>query len=612
MKQKQKFDAFSQALKGTAFTLCSAILLGSVAKAQTALPLNDLSAFQTTGSNWRIAGSAAADFTKNNNLNGDKGTGVLLNLPDKKAANIFSTFKHGDVDLELDYMMAKGSNSGIYLQGRYEVQLFDSWGVKNPRPSDNGGIYERWEESRPEGSKGYEGHAPRQNVSRAPGLWQHMRISFQAPRFDASGRKIENAKMLRVELNGVIIQENVEMTGPTRGAAANDEVAFAPLMIQGDHGPVAFRNMTVMNYDKPRPELTDLRYRIYKGKFEKEPDFAKYPPEAEGTTTIISSAVNKIPNEFLIRYTGTLKVKAPGEYKFNLSAPGGGGTMKINNQIVVPITGNGSGKVMLQEGTFPFELLYSKYVSWTKPALGLYVNGPGIRDYLISDANTSSNEVVDPILIDAQKNTVLRSFMDIPGGPRVTHAVNVGSASGVNYTYDLNKGAIVQMWRGGFLDATPMWHSRGDGSSRPIGTVQFFGKPVFAVAPMANAQAAWTEDTVGSGYRPKGYLLDDNDQPTFRYMAYGATITDAPRVLENGQGLQRTISVSNSVPNFHVRLASAKNIESAGNGLYLMDDKSYYLRIDDAGGATPVIRDAGGRKELLLPIQKEARYSILF
>jgi hypothetical protein len=80
--------------------------------------------------------------------------------------------------------MATESNSGIYLQGRYEIQLLDTWGATAIRSGSNGGIYERWNESRPNGQKGYMGYAPRQNASRAPGLWQKLKISFQAPRFD--------------------------------------------------------------------------------------------------------------------------------------------------------------------------------------------------------------------------------------------------------------------------------------------------------------------------------------------------------------------------------------------------------------------------------------------
>jgi hypothetical protein len=509
-------------------------------------------------------------------------------------------------------MMAKGSNSGIYLQGRYEVQLLDSWGNLTPKPGDNGGIYERWDESRGKGLEGYEGYAPRQNASRAPGLWQHLKIFFQAPRFDAAGKKIENAKMLRVELNGVTLHENVELSGPTRGGMENSEVASGPLRIQGDHGAVAFRNIKVTNYDKPRPVLRDLKYTIYKGKFEKEPDYAKLPPEAEGSSVILTSAVSKISNEYVIRYSGILDVKEPGEYTFNLSASGGGAIMKINKQQVIKTDWSGNAKATLAAGSQPFELLYSKFVSWDKPALGLTVAGPGIREYIISDANTANAEVVDPILVEAPQQTLLRSFMDLPGAPRVVHAISVGSPQQVHYTYDMDRGAIIQVWRGGFLDATPMWHSRGDGSSRPSGAVQHLGAHQFAVQKLASAEAPWSADSAGTGFRTKGYKLDDGDRPTFRYQMYGGLVEDAIHVLENGHGLQRRISMASPAAGLYVRLAVGKTIEGGANGLYLVDDKSYYLKIDDAGGAKPIIRDSNGGKELLLPLQNAVTYSLLF
>jgi hypothetical protein len=230
----------------------------------------------------------------------------------------------------------------------------------------------------------------------------------------------------------------------------NNEVATGPLRIQGDHGAVAFRNIKVTNYDKPRPVLRDLKYTIYKGKFEKEPDYAKLPPEAEGSSVILTSAVSKISNEYVIRYSGILDVKEPGEYTFNLSASGGGAIMKINKQQVIKTDWSGNAKATLAAGSQPFELLYSKFVSWDKPALGLTVAGPGIREYIISDANTANAEVVDPILVEAPQQTLLRSFMDLPGAPRVVHAISVGSPQQVHYTYDMDRGAIIQVWRGGF------------------------------------------------------------------------------------------------------------------------------------------------------------------
>ena len=596
------------------------------------IPLNDLSAFTTATPNWRIVGSARADFSKPNTMTTAPGTGVLANLPaDKQFGqqfNLLTTLQHGDIDLELDYMMASKSNSGVYLQGRYEVQLFDSWDIQNPRTVDNGSIYERWDPKRGEGRYGYEGHPARQNASRAPGLWQHLKISFQAPRFNAAGQKTENARFIRVELNGVVIHEDVEVTGPTRSAGFEDEKPLGPIMLQGDHGAVAFRNFRYIIYDKSRPELLNLKYSVYKGKYEKEPEYDKTAPESEGTSNVLSASVSKIPNEFLIRYRGTLRVAEPGEYRFNLGVPGGGGMLKINNQTVIaPSEWNVSGKATLPKGDLPFEVFYAKFVGWVPSALNLTIAGPGIREYTVSDKNAGDGEQIDPIIVETPTNTILRSFMDLPGvdlpgvdSPdqltpgktiRVTHGVSVGSPELVHYTYDLDKGALVQVWRGSFLDATPMWHDRGDGSSRPLGMVQRMGAPVLFLTRLASPQANWTADTTGSGYRPKGYILDGSDRPTFRYQSYGSSIDDKIRVLPEGQGIRREVTITNPASGLYTRLASGTSISALENGMYLVDEHEY-VRIDDAGGAKPTIRESGGRQELIVPVKEKVIYSILF
>ncbi len=592
----------------------SCFILCTMASAQpTTLLLNQLSSFENPSSSWRIAGDVRADLKENGVLTLSDGQGILANVPDKKndAKDLYTNFQHGDIDLELDYLMAKGSNSGIYLQGRYEVQLLDSWGVKNPGPGDNGGLYERWDDARGKGNEGFQGHAPRQNASRAPGLWQHLKISFQAPRFDASGKKISNARMLLVQLNGATIHDNVEMLATTRGGAAS-EVPLGQLRIQGDHGAVAFRNIKYQTYNNARPELTNLSYNVYKGKFEKEPEFAKLPPEAKGTATILSSDMNKLENEFIIRYNAALDVKEAGEYTFSLSTPGGSGWLRVNNQLIVPMGENGNGKVMLPAGKLPFELLYSKYVSWQKSALSLRMSGPGIREYLVSDANTGVNDEIDPILIPAAENITLRSFVDMPGGKRVVHAVNVGSPQQVHYTYDLDRSAIVQAWRGGFLDATPMWHSRGDGSSRPVGAVLYFADPGFFIQQLSSPQAIWSHDSTGTAFKIKGYEMDENNRPCFLYTIAGAEVKDDIKVLDNGQGLHRNLTFNTANENLYARIAAGKTIEALPNGLYLIDDKSYYLQIEDAGKVQPFIRDANGGKELLIPVQTKLSYSILF
>jgi hypothetical protein len=165
----------------------------------------------------------------------------MLNGPSGRTVNIATEEKFGDVELYLEFMLAKGSNSGVYLHGLYEVQVFDSYNSTEPiTSSDGGGIYHRWINNR-----GVGGSAPSRNASRPPGQWQSYHIWFQAPRFDASGKKTQNARFLRVVFNGLSVQGDVEVDGPTRASMEIPEAAMNPLMLQGDHGPVAYRNIYI-------------------------------------------------------------------------------------------------------------------------------------------------------------------------------------------------------------------------------------------------------------------------------------------------------------------------------------------------------------------------------
>ena len=135
-------------------------LFSSVAAAQPSRPeradlapqtvsLATLGAFRPTSANWTVAGGAAADRSRPLALVAEPGTGVLVDLPtDAAKGNLFTTWEHGDIDLSLDVMMPRGSNSGVYLMSRYEVQLSDSWGVRAPTFADLGGIYQRWDDKR--------------------------------------------------------------------------------------------------------------------------------------------------------------------------------------------------------------------------------------------------------------------------------------------------------------------------------------------------------------------------------------------------------------------------------------------------------------------------------
>lgn len=203
---------------------------------------HDLSAWDGDTGQWETVRDAHLHPDDVKRLVGEPGVGAVLNGPNGRTKHLLSRQQFGDVSAHIEFMVAKDSNSGVYFMGCYEVQVFDSWQKESEYPGiECGGIYERWDEDRM--PRGFEGHSPRVNASRAPGQWQSFDVVFRAPRFDASGRKVANARFEKIVHNGVVVHEDVEVTGPTRAAAFNDERPLGPLMLQGDHGPVAYRNI---------------------------------------------------------------------------------------------------------------------------------------------------------------------------------------------------------------------------------------------------------------------------------------------------------------------------------------------------------------------------------
>jgi hypothetical protein len=143
----------------------------------------------------------------------------------------------GDFTMHLEFRTpympkARGQargNSGVYIQGRYEVQILDSFGLEGAN-NECGGLYKQ--------------RAPLVNMCFPPLAWQTYDIDFTTPRFDAAGRKIANA-CITVRHNGVVVQNNVEITAKT-GGGAPEGPASRPIRLQ-DHGnPVHFRNLWIV------------------------------------------------------------------------------------------------------------------------------------------------------------------------------------------------------------------------------------------------------------------------------------------------------------------------------------------------------------------------------
>jgi len=183
----------------------------------------------------------SADLKGINN-SGDR----IINTPNAigmVASDLVTVRKFGDMEIYLEFLVAKTSNSGVYVHGLYEIQIVDSYDKESSNPgSICGSVYDFAETVNGE----YVGGVfPLVRVERPTGQWQSYHILFKAPRFDSDGNKISNAKFVRVIHNGNVIHENVERKARTRASMKIPEASENPLMLQGNHGTIAYRNIYI-------------------------------------------------------------------------------------------------------------------------------------------------------------------------------------------------------------------------------------------------------------------------------------------------------------------------------------------------------------------------------
>ena len=141
--------------------------------------------------------------------------GVLVNSG--RGANLYTTDNFKDFKLHIEVNCPEGSNSGIYLRGRYEIQVQDDYG-KPPHSRHMGGIY------------GYV--TPSRNTARPAGEWQEIDATL-------------NGRWVTVVLNGETVIDHQEIPGITGGSLDSKEAEPGPIYLQGDHGAVSYRNIVL-------------------------------------------------------------------------------------------------------------------------------------------------------------------------------------------------------------------------------------------------------------------------------------------------------------------------------------------------------------------------------
>lgn len=604
--------------------------------AQPALPpepvrLDSFAAFRAPGANWKLAGELAGDPRRDKTLAATEGTGVLVCNPGtskETRTHLLTEWEHGDLELDLDFLLTPGSNSGVYLQGRYEVQLFDSWGARELKAGDCGGIYQRWDPKRGTGKEGYEGRAPSANACRAPGLWQHLRIEFKAPRFDAAGKKTKNARFAKVVLNGYVIHENVEVTGPTRSPAFDDEKPLGPLMIQGDHGAVALRNLAVKRFGDRAIATSDLRYKLYTGDFKEVGAYDKAKPASEGVPEKFAHGAIEKTGKFALVFTGSIEVPATGTYRFATESMSLTRLLIDGRPVVLPLErASQPGFVALTAGKHEFRLDLL-HTTAARPALELVAEGPGVapqtltvreRDARGGRGGGGGNAAKQVLVEPKDRILVQRGF--VPFDPRKRlYAASVGTPAGVHYAYDFETGSLLRAWHGSFINTVDMWEGRGnDQTARPDGpALTFHGKPTIALIEYAQ-NGDWPEQPE-SLWSSQGYVLEGGDQPVFVSRLADLAIRDRIAAAPEGLGLTRTIELSGKLPSWSawVLLAESTSITPQPDGSgWIVGAREWYLDWPASAPRRPVLRSVNGKQQLAVPLtaaslEKPIGYTIVW
>ena len=209
---------------------------------------------------------------------------------------------------------------------------------------------------------------------------------------------------------------------------------------------------------------------------------------------------------------------------------------------------------------------------------------------------------------------MLRAFVDFKGNgaQRHTHTIGVGEPTGINYVFDLKAGNLLCVWRGQFVDATPMWNDRGDGSFRPLGAAEFTfrGQPL---AYLKSETEMFPSEYNEADFRTKGYVINEaTGRPEFVYHYKGLEVTSMVNPDAEGKMLNHEIKLKDrgSESNLMYKLGEGKSITPTPGG-FAIDDKRYFIKV--GGNVKTKIRTVGGVQELMAVFEGTSlKYSIIW
>ena len=363
-------------------------------------------------------------------------------------------------------------------------------------------------------------------------------------------------------------------------------------------------------------KLTGLTYKYYTGQWDRLPDFDQLTPANTGELNdgLISIKVSKNHDNFGLVFEGTLNIEKEDTYKFEIGSDDGSRLLVRGKEVV---KNDGVHDIKYKTGTInlhpgPVTLRVEFFEKGGGQFLAVRYSQSGAEQWVALSESKVKQKVeskAPPVMLRprGKRPAFYRNFIK-GAGPR---AIGVGYPGGLNLAFDADKMQWAMIWNGDFIDAGLHWTGRGKGFQAPAGkdVISLTGFPPFAL--LDDPQARWPgEKSRAKNYRFKGYRLDDNDHPGFRYL-YGSDVKviDVPATGVDqltGKGFfKRQLSLIGSNPHHNLFYIAARGgtINEVQKGVYEVDNE-LVVSFSNLGNLQPFRRQYQNKIELLVQIPK--------
>ena len=488
---------------------------------------------------------------------------------------------HQDLTVKLSYRLGEEAEAALVVQSLHKVSLNDL---------------------------SVAGIAPDQAVVITPNIWYDLELVY------VTGKGANPALISELYLNGNQIHYGRELPGDQAGAGGlilevnGGEVDIVGLRtaptagIGSRIGPAGevILNVPLLEYkayqlDAPNKNFND---------WDRQPDKRGY------IKRVHNAAVKPGSPNYAVSYTGSLNIPKGGAYEFRGWGPGKM-MMYLDDKVLVDHGGEPHWETKekhdLEAGDYTFRVEYFYSGGWDRIDLGYTYEDQEERflNTMEESRLIATPGLNEPLAIAADERPyILRSFAYFPApkayedATKRTHVVSVGEGQGPHYSVDLQTGALLQVWRGGFADVQDMWIGRGEPQvMRPLGqAVAFDGRPQWSDSP----ERVWPdlpEEPDTDDFRHIAYELDDQGRPTFYYDTGEASVSD--QLIPDGDGLLRELTYSAGGGDGYTLVASAAKITELAPGEYELRGPGMTLKINSYDGEGLFLQRGGGVERLI-------------